>query len=100
MKKYICVILVLLIALCSYAHAASGTVTDAETTEETMTETAGEITETEPPADTDGSEDTARTFMNINIYMFISAVVLVIICTVVYFVMKSKKKKANYKNND
>lgn len=87
MKKYLCVILVFIIVFCASAHAVSGTETTDDTTEE--------IIETVPDDTADDGEDTARTFMNINIYMFAGSVILLIPCTVIYFVLRSKKKKKN-----
>ena len=93
MKKYICILLVFAVLFCMSVNAVSGT-TETETVTGTEAETTEEITE-EAPTEEDDSDNTARDFMNINIYMFAGGVVLFIICTVVYFIMRAKKKKAN-----
>lgn len=84
MKRLLCVFLILAVLSGAFVCRASDTVSGTETTEE--------LTETEPPAEEDGEGDLTRTFLNVNIYMFSGAVVLFLICTVVYFVLKKKKK--------
>ena len=99
MRRYICAALAVLIIFCTSVHAAdtsdplTGT---AAGTEETTEE---EITDPEPETEDDDGTETAQTFLNINIYMFAGGVILFIICTVIYLVMKAKKKMTNTENN-
>ena len=115
MKKIICVTLAVLIMLCVSVCAADTsdalTETAAETEETTVEEvtdpvpeteetTAEEVTDPASETEEDDGRETALTLIKINIYMFIGGVALLIVCTVIFFVMKAKNKKANTENND
>ena len=100
MKKIICVTLAVLIILCVSVSAADTSDALTETAAETEETTTEEITDPVSETEEDDGRETAQTFMNINIYMFAGGVILALICTVIYFVMKVKNKKANTENND
>jgi hypothetical protein len=82
MKKLV-VLFLIFILLCT-AVQATGVVTgtDAET----------EMTEA-PPTDTGGTDDLTETFLNINIWMFVIALALFLICTVIAIIYKKKKSE-------
>jgi hypothetical protein len=91
MKKAVFIILVFTL-LFSVCVRASADTTDTGT--DTVTETTQELTETEPEKETDASEELARTFLNLNLYIFGGAAVLAVICTVIYVILKIKKKRS------
>lgn len=39
------------------------------------------------------AENAADTFLNINVYMFFGAVILLLVCTLVYLIFKFSKRK-------
>ena len=92
MKKFVFALisLVLLLSVCVNAV----TETAVETTADNVTETTTELNEPEPETEVDTAEKTARDFLNINLYLFAGAVVLLVVCTVIHLVLKSKKKKS------
>ena len=71
MKKAVIVTLLLALLFTVCIRASETTDTD------TVTEATEELTETEPEKETDQSEELARTFLNLNLYIFGGAVVLV-----------------------
>ena len=81
-----------ILSVCAGASALTETETTAETTAETTVETTTELNEPEPETEVDTAEKTARDFLNINIYLFAGAVVLVIVCTVIHFILRAKKR--------
>ena len=100
MKKIICVTLTVLIILCVSVRAADTSDTLTETAAETEETTEEEITDPASETEEDDGRETALTLIKINIYMFIGGVALLVVCTVIFFVMKAKKKKTNTENND
>ncbi len=100
MKKIICVTLTVLIILCVSVRAADTSDTLTETAAETEETTVEEVTDPASETEEDDGRETALTLIKINIYMFIGGVILLIVCTVIFFVMKAKNKKANTENND
>ena len=82
MKKLI--VLFLIFSLLYTAVSATGAVNG--------TETETEITET-APTDTGGTDDLTETFLNINVWMFVIALALFLICTVIAIIYKKKKSE-------
>lgn len=83
MKRLISVITALLLIAAIPLRAADTSVSG-ETT-------SAEVTETAPETEKDETLDLARTFLNINFILFGCAVVLFIVCTVAFFVIRAKK---------
>jgi len=90
MKRLISVITALLLIAAIPLRAADTSVSG-ETT-------SAEVTETAPETEKDETLDLARTFLNINFILFGCAVVLFIVCTVVFFVIRAKKAQNGKKN--
>lgn len=90
MKRFV-VIIICFAVLLSVCAGASNAETGGETTAETVTETTTEQNEPEPETEVDTAEKTARDFLNINIYLFAGAVVLLIVCTVIHFILRARK---------
>ena len=63
-------------------------------TEQTETETTEEMTEAAPETEADGELEAAMKMLRANLYVFCAAIVLFIVCTVIFFVLRAKKKKA------
>ena len=89
MKRIVSVIAALLLVLAMPLHAA-----DTGVSEES---TSAEVTETAPETEKDGSLELARTFLNINFILFGCAVAVFIVCTVIFFVIRSKKARGGTK---
>ena len=89
MTRFLCIVLIIC-AVFACAVSSAGT----EPASVTADGTTEELTETAPETETDGSYETARRLLRADLYVFAAAVALFAVCTVIHFVLRSKKKKA------